>query len=272
LGEAITAYVLQVLLGLIALLAVWKDWKEYRTRSKHWGKPAQVVLAAGAVLVIVLSLANTYYSRASARIDRKNLTGQITQLREDGKTANDGFRQSFAGLYDKFTQLQSQVQNRDLLKQNAALLQEIADTKKELLATEAKLTQPKAQLSASFHTPDIKDMPITETTGTRNGTTVSVPIVVFNPTDVTALNASVSVMPCEGCSWASEPAGFSKVPGAPDSQRSVLYPHIFAKSAVQLAVFDFNVPLGATRFAVSVYGTCESCPPSAPKVLWVNLP
>lgn len=121
-GEAITAYVLQILLGLIALLAVWKDWKEYKKRSKHWGKPAQVALAATAMLVIILSLANTYYSRASARIDRKNLTDQITQLREDGKTANDGFRQSFAGLYDKFTQLSSQVQNHDLLKQNASLL------------------------------------------------------------------------------------------------------------------------------------------------------
>lgn len=271
-GEAITAYILQILLGLIALLAVWKDWKEYKKRSKHWGKPAQVALAAAAILVIVLSLANTYYSRANARIDRNNLTDQIKQLREDAKTANDGFRQSFTGLYDKFTQLSSQVQNRDLLKQNATLLQEIADTKKELLATEAKLTQPKAQLVGSFHTMDIKDMPIIETTGTRNGTSISVPIVVFNPTDVTALNASISVMPCDRCSWASEPTGFSKVAGAPDSQRSITYPHVFAKSAAQLAVFDFNVPAGTTKFAVSVFGTCENCTPADPKVLWVNVP
>jgi hypothetical protein len=272
LGEAITAYILQVLLGLIALLAVWKDWKEYKKRSKNWGKPAQVLLAAGAVLVIILSLANTYYSRANARTDRKNLTDQITQLREDGKAANDGFRQSFAGLYDKFTQLQSQVQNRELLKQNAALLQEIAETKKELLATEAKLTQPKAQLIASFHGTDIRDIPITEMTGVRNGTTVSVPIVVYNAADVAALNVAVSVVPCDMCSWASEPAGFSKVAGAPDSQRSQVVAHIFPKSAAQLAVLEINVPLAVNRFAISMWAACENCPPMAPKMLWVTLP
>lgn len=115
-------------------------------------------------------------------------------------------------------------------------------------------------------------MPITEMMGTRNGTIVSVPIVVYNPTDVTALNASMSVAPCTVCSWASEPAGFSKVPGAPDLQRTISYPHIFAKSAAQLAVFEFNVPLGLKRFGIGVHGTCENCAPSDVKGLWVNLP
>jgi hypothetical protein len=272
LGEAITAYVLQILLGLIALLAVWKDWKEYKKRSKHWGKPAQVALAATAILVIVLSLANTYYSRANARIDRNNLTDQIKQLREDAKTANDGFRQSFTGLYDKFTQLSSQVQNRDLLKQNATLLQQIAETKKELVATEAKLTQPKAKLIASFHTTDPREIPITETTGVRNGTTVSVPIVVYNSADVAAINAAVAVSPCDTCSWASEPAGFSKVEGAPDAQRSVAYPRILAKSAVQLGVLDITVPNGVSKFGISVRALCENCAPVDSAHLWVKLP
>jgi multidrug efflux pump subunit AcrA (membrane-fusion protein) len=269
LGEAITAYVLQVLLGLIALLAVWKDWKEYRKRSKHWGKPAQVALAAAAILVIVLSFANTYYSRASANAQRDALTTQISQLRTDARTANDGFRQSFAGLYDKFSQLQAQVQTGELLKQNATLLKQIDETKKELVATETKLNQPKATLVASFYTLDSSLVPITKTYFPRNGSTVSVQILIYNSSDVAALNGSVNVTTCKECSFASEPIGFHKVPGAIDAQRGIDFQHIFPKASMQALTVDVTVPANLDHFPISVTTFCENCAPSEQKNLWV---
>lgn len=269
--EGLTAYGLQIILGLIALIALWKDWKEYNKRSKKWGKFVRGFLTAATALLIVFSVMDTRSNRAEATRERDDLNGQITRLRDDARLANDGFRHSFAGLYDKFSQLQSKVQNGELLKQNATLLQEIAETKKELLSTEAKLNQPKPKPLASFHTTDLREVPVTTTTIARSGTTVSVPITVYNPSDVTALTGSVAVTPCQECSFASESTGFVKVPGAPDSQRNMDFQRIFPKSAIQFPAFDVTVPLNLNRFPLTIRIVCENCAPSDAQILWVAI-
>lgn len=269
--EGLTAYGLQIILGLIALIALWKDWKEYNKRSKKWGKFVRGFLTVATLLLIAFSVMDTRSNRASAAKESDDLKRQITQLRDDARIANDGFRQSFAGLYDRFSQLQSKVQNGELLKQNATLLQEITETKKELLSTEAKLSQPKPKPLASFHTTDMREVPITKTTTARIGTTVSVSIIVYNPSDVTALSGSVAVTPCQECSFASEPTGFVKVAGAPDSQRNMDFQRIFSKSAMQLPTFDVAVPLNLNRFPITVRIACENCAPSELQILWVAI-
>jgi hypothetical protein len=271
LREGLTAYGLQIILGLIALVALWKDWKEYNKRSKKWGKFVRGFLTVATLLLIVFSVMDTRSNRADAARERGDLKSQITQLRDDARSANDGFRQSFAVLYDKFSQLQSKVQNGELLKQNATLIQEIAETKKELLSTEAKLNQPKVKPLASFHVNDSREVPITETTIARNGATVSVPIIIYNPSDVTGLSGSVAVTPCQECSFASEPTGFVKVAGAPDSQRNLDFQRIFPQSAMQLPTLAVAVPLNLNRFPIAVRIACENCAPSDAQILWVNI-
>jgi hypothetical protein len=268
--EGVTSYVLQVILGLIALAALWKDWKEYPKRSKRWGRTIQVSLAIAAVVVIALSLAETHNSRVSAYKQRDALTTQIGQLRDDAKIANDGFRASFSGLYDKFSQLQSQVNNTDLLKQNATLIRQIDETKKELLATEAKLTPQKATLIATFQTLDAKSIPITELDIPR-GETVSVPILIYNSSDTAALTGIVNIEICRDCTFASEPVGFTKVAGSSEQQRTLDFQHVYARSAMQLLTVVIKPPTDSNRIQVGVRATCQNCPSPEYQSLWVNL-
>lgn len=270
-GDAITSYGLQVLLGLITLLAVWKDWKEYRKRSKQWGKPAQLVLASLAVLVFVLSLANTYYSRAAAAEERMGLNKEIGQLRADAQTADDGFRQSFAGLYDKFGQLQTRVQTDKLTKQNAALIRELDDAKTDLVAMQAKLNPPKLKLIASFGVADIHEIPTTEKTFPRVNGTVSVPIVVYNPSDTSARPGSIAVAVCRDCSYVSVPPGFVRVPGTVENQRNVDFQHILGNSYTQDMSFVVAIPAAVNHFVISLRVACENCGPADPQFLTVNV-
>lgn len=271
--EGLTSYVLQVILGVIALAALWKDWKDYPKRSKRWGKTVQVSLAIAAVVVIALSLTETHNNRASASRQSEFLTRQIGQLRDDAKIADDGFRESFSGLYDKFSQLQSQVKNTDLLKQNATLIKQIDETKKELLATEAKLTPQKANLVATFQPATAlheKDIPISELSIPR-AETISLPILIYNWSDIGALAGAVNIEICRACTFSSEPAGFSKVAGAPDDQRSFDFQHIYPRSAMQLLTIVIKPPSDTNRIQVGVRVNCENCPPAKYQSLWVNL-
>ena len=268
--EILTAYGLQLIVGLIALFALWKDWKEYRKRSKKWGRPIQVILAFAAVLFIVLSLLDTHYNRANTSAEQKFLTNQIQQLRDDAKVANDGFRESFAGLYDKFSQLQAKVQTDALLRQNASLIKDIDETKKQLSETQAKLVQPKAAPVASFQTDDEKQIPITETTVARTDP-VSVPIIVYNPSDVPAVNGAVNIQICAACTFASEPVGFAKLAGAPEMQRSMDFQHIYSHSGMPLLTVVVKVPMTISRFVIAVHVNCETCVPAKSQELWVTL-
>ncbi len=130
-AEAFTAYGLQVIAGLIALFALWKDWEEYPDGPRSGGRQVKSGLTLATVIVVVLSVADTRFSRKSSSEDKATLNTQIDQLRNDSEPANDGFRQSFAGLYDKFSQLQTRVQTDALTKQNSSLLKEIDETKQD---------------------------------------------------------------------------------------------------------------------------------------------
>jgi hypothetical protein len=270
LGEVITAYGLQLVVGLIALFALWKDWHEYRKRSKAWGRPAQVVLAFAAILFIVLSLLDTHYNRANSASEKSYLLMQVQQLRADSKVANDGFRQSFASLYDKFGQLQTRVQTDALLKQNTSLLLDIDATKRELASTRAKLEQPQTTPLASFQTEHSEQIPITEATLERSSP-VPVSFLVYNPSAINALNGSINVDICRTCAFASEPIGFARVAGAAETQRSLDFQHIYAKSAAQLLTLSLKVPPEINRFEIGVRVNCETCTPAEYQQLWVNL-
>lgn len=213
---------------------------------------------------------DTHFNRAGAAAERQFLSQQVQQLRDDARTANDGFRQSFAGLYDKFSRLQARVQTDALLRQNAALLKDIDETKKELASTQAKLVQPKAAPLASFQTEDVRQIPITEATIVRTDP-VSVSFLVYNPSDVPAVNGAVGVEICPVCMFASEPIGFGKVPGAPETQRNLEFQHIYAHSATRLLTISVKVPPGVSPFGIGVRVACETCVPPKYQELWVTL-
>jgi hypothetical protein len=231
----------------------------------------------------MLSMADTYHTRTEAkeaqdRVDREKeeakhreeisqqkidqLSAQVADLRNDNTTNAAGFRQSFARLYAKFSDLQTKTQN-------VALLKEISETKDQLVATQQKLNQPKAALVATFPTSQM--IPVTETTLPRDGATATVGLQILNPSDAAALNGGFVVRIPDNCSYAEEPAGFQKVPGAGPSDRNHEFQHIFPNTQTEPYTIKVKIPSFVSRFEVSVFFACETCVVGKTQNLWVDI-
>lgn len=62
----------------------------------------------------------------------EDLSSQVQQLRHDNQAADKTLTASFSKLYDKFSDLQSKVQNPELLKEIKETKQELADSQKQV--------------------------------------------------------------------------------------------------------------------------------------------
>jgi hypothetical protein len=277
--EAFRAYGLQIIIGLIALLGIWKDWSESKKRPKKRGKLIYASLFLLTVFLMILSIADTRSIRARAAKDRRDaasekqtadahiqfLTDQVGQLREDSKANSDGFRKSFDGLYQRFTDLKAKVTNADLIR-------EIDDTKKELRATQAKLVTPKPTLVPSLYVPNYPYLsPVLESDSLRSPSgSVAVEFVITNTSNVSALRGDISLRICDLCRYAKEPEGFVKTNGALDSDRGKEFQHILANSTIEKMTAEIIVPLNVTRFEIDVYIVCENCDTKR-QALFVNV-
>ena len=194
------------------------------------------------------------------KIDR--LSAQVTDLRNDNTTNAAGFRQSFAKLYARFSDLQTKTQNEVLLK-------EISETKDQLVATQQKLNQPKAALVATF--PTTQMIPVTETTLPRDGDVVTVELQILNPSEAAALNGGFEVRIPDNCSYAEEPVGFQKVAGAEPSDRHHEFQRIFPNTQTEPYTLKVKIPSVVPRFQVSAFFACETCVVGKQQDLWINV-
>jgi hypothetical protein len=238
--RAAEPYLFQGLLGLIALFGLLKDWKDYGNAAGKFKKPVRIAVLIGTLVVILLSTFETYDNRRDARLKEQtaswkeaeskkqidDLTEQVRLEREENKDNADGFRTSFASLYDKYSDLAARVQNADLLR-------EITRTRKELKTTQDKLTQPKAHLTASFWHPDLTFDTLQQevTTSKRADGSVTFDIVVMNPEDVPALNGGFTIRICRECKFSKEPSGSTQVVGSDEHDRLWTFDRILPKTA-----------------------------------------
>jgi len=265
--EISSPYVLQVLLGIIALFTLLKDWNDYGNISKRWGRSIPLVMAVLTVIITVLSIRDTYDSNTNqinSRATISQLSTQIDQLRGDNQKAADAFRDSFTKLYDRFSDLQTRVQNADLLK-------EIKDTKKELLDTQSKLTPPNITPIASFPADDPAQIPITQISAIRSDNVVEVAFMVYNPSAVNARSGAVILRICEACKYAEEPKGFVAIAGGPESDRERDFQHIWAKTAMEVLSARITIPPGLPSFTLGIFVSCENCSPAEQQHLQVAL-
>lgn len=274
----IAPYLYQVLVGLAAFLVLMKDWKDYGKLSEKLGRWVPLMAAVATLAVTGLGIEQTYSDRLQAQNDRREataqstlserkidfLTTQVKQLREDNKSTTDGFRKSFAQLYDKFSALQAKVTNRDLQI-------EIEKTRAELIATQKKLTTPKANVVSSFYTLNLHQFPIRELTASLSGASVTVDLMVYNTSpDAPALKGAVFLRICDACKYASEPAGFLRVSGAPETDRTAEFEDILPGTAFPKITLQVIPPAGSVRFEITVYVKCETCANEEAQNFFVN--
>ena len=294
--EGIRAYASTTVLALISFYATWKDEADYRARSQEQGKTSWLPKRKAVVFVYVLTaiavvfgFADLHSSRKRAEQDRidaekkdevqradiEQLTKQVADSRQDAYKANEGFRQSFAELYKKFSDLQAKVTNQELMK-------ELVDTKKQVEAYQKKLAEPppKASLVAGFNLPgldiraanEIPALMVQDTTAKAIGNTIEITVTVFNSSSsVVAVNGGLTVRICTLCKYAEEPPGTIHVRGSEPSDREKPFQHIFPQTFMETLTLKVSVPPEVGRAGLSLSVACETCEAPTMRNLWVNV-
>ena len=271
-------YILQLLLGAIAISALAKDWGDY---VKKFGRRKTLLLFTVTIAVISLTLFETHTTRRETR-EREQvaaskdvastkqievLTDQVRLGRLENNTNSEGFRISFSALYDKYSELASQVKTADLL-------QELHQTQKDLKDTELKLAQPKATLTASFWNDELTADNISrETTVSKKPDgSITVNLTVMNLSDVAALSGTYTIRICKLCKFAKEPADASHFKGSTDQDRQWRFDQILSNTVTEMRTLEIVPPqaLFQNRFEVAVIYSCVNCVPTTIP-LWVNV-
>lgn|SRR5690348_1986528 len=266
------AYLYQILLGILAFAALMKDWRDY---AKVWEKPRRLIPATLAIVAIVatmLAVRETYsdsVERTKNQAKIGSLSDQIKQLGDANTKNADGFRKSFGELYDKFSALQSQVQTKELTKQNKELLKRLGQAKQELIETQTKLTPIRITLVATFPTLYPSNIPIKEITLPLSNGVVNVPFWVYNPSDVNSGSGQLVVRLPNDFNYASEPPGFTKTDR--DSDREFSFAQIWAKAGLETMTIPVKVPSNYGWFTMNVAIGCEHCMPIKEQILKVIL-
>ena len=185
---------------------------------------------------------------------------------QDQKNNTEIFTKQFKGLSDELSDLKTQVTTAPLLKKIGNLQTELQNTQ------QAMKPGPKATLTFTFapfdnpfapaHMPEpapvahaVTDI---ELPVAADGS-VHVQFAILNLTAVDALNVSVTFIICDGCTFAKDPEGFTKLPGSPDTQRFIALPQIHAFEALRAIATDITVPPTASAVNVGILYRCNTC-------------
>jgi hypothetical protein len=260
----------QLVAGILAFFAFWKDAKDYGELSQRWGKVVIRGVGGGVFFLMLASLYLTHLGRVNAVKDaakaeatntanQQRISGLSDQLKtssEQRTIAENGFRQSFAELNQKFADLQTKVKTQELVA-------ELDKTRKELHEAEAKFVQPKAKLIPSlwFVGKSPSELPMsTKYIKMVNGS-VTVDFFAYNDSDTTAIDGSIITRICNGCKFASEPP-LSKIISGIELDREFHFDHIYANSALERHTMDVIPPAGKPEFRIKINATCQNCEPS----------
>ena len=88
---------------------------------------------------------------------------------------------------------------------------------------------------------------------------VHVRFTFINNSVVVAEVLQVSLEICRGCKFAKEPEGFTRIPGARETERNHLYGDAPARGAVADLAADVIPPPGASGFGIRLRYLCKTC-------------
>jgi hypothetical protein len=266
--QTLIAYGAQVFVAVIALISIWKEWHEKNKHQQNKSKRIYIFLTVLTALLLTFTLADTHNTRKNAANSEtqaafrdatnaqqiKSLTKQVSELRSDSRDATATFTKAFGDMSDKLAYLKSKVTNADLLA-------ELEKTQRELRDTQSKLNTPKPVLVPSFFEPNdnTRDPMISENIPAILGNTVTVDFTIKNISDVTAVKGEISLTICDMCQYSSEPQGFVKRLGAPDTVRAKEFEHILPRARLEKMSATIILPFLAPQFLFQVGVRCENC-------------
>ena len=253
-----------VFLGL--LFQVGFDWKkEPELKARHIG--VALIGLIGLIVAAVsaqkqsresnasakeLTTCNSTITEANTKITEANT--KITQLSEAVRTGEDDARTNADAQRKQLVELGERL---GTIKGEATSQREraqIESLEKQLAI--ANTPKPMAALIPSFPVQDRVDIPKTIETAPFQAT-VPVSLMVYNPTDVLAINGRVLVQLPDGFTFSHEKAGLNSA-GVPN-QREYLFQRLDGEVALQSITFDVNVPVHTGGFAIGIKSTCDNC-------------
>jgi len=248
-------YILAAATIAFAGFALVKDWDDY----KHsWLKVGVLVAMCIISILTFVSLYQDNADKQSQRNTARKLEGQVEAANKAQTNNTALFLNSFKDLSQQVTELQTQVKTDALQKKLARVQAELQSTEKALAP------KPKTYLSFSFnpvsYSPDGKHtLPSTEITLPVSGDgVIHVPFNIMNTTYIDALEGTVNLVICDDCKFVKDPEGFTRLTHQPETQRSMPFERILAKSTVGETV-DISVPEGFANVLMGIQFRCTTC-------------
>lgn len=251
-------YILNLATIALSAFALAKDWNAHQS---HWRRVA-IIFFIG--VLGGASLVNTHFSNKKAIAQQQDAIKdqkQIASLSTAVETANKAqgtntqlFIKSFTDLTGKLNGLQTKIETAGLQKESDQLRAALASNIKALNPPQAQLVASLGDVTVTLQNLDVKE---------RSGQlaadgTVSFKLSIVNTSDVQAKNGTVYLRTCAVCTFAEEPAGFSKVPSDEASDRTATFQNIDAKTGTLIAL-KIKPPPGEHQFVLKAKLRCENC-------------
>jgi outer membrane murein-binding lipoprotein Lpp len=246
-------YGLPIATAALGILYLAKDWQSHK---KSWRR----LLGVGLIVLIGIGGAvNAHYSRKEDVRLRGQYREQVSSLQSAVLTANKNQENNTKQFLAAFGQLSNKVNELRAQVQTAGLREEADKLKTELESMQKVLKPRKAVLAFTFAKPRIDDPPLRTVTLPVKDDIVHVEFAVKNDSDVTALNGALTLIISNGCEFASEPQKFGKIPGAPNTQRSMSFDRIFPHTEGEDLNADIRVPKNISTMEIGVTYRCTNC-------------
>ncbi len=185
----------------------------------------------------------------------------ISELKNSVESAKHLQEESTLRSEAKLSALSAEMLALQSALEKAGLQKEADNLRSELASTRKALSPPKAILVASLaEIGGPEDL-------TRKELTVTVPadrvvkftLLVSNTSEVQARNGTIGVRLCQQCSYAPQPVGFSRPPGADDTDRQRAFLQLPATEAFS-TIIAIRLPLSTTAgFSIGILARCENC-------------
>lgn len=262
-------YILNLATIALAAFTLAKDWKAHQN---HWRRGAIIffiVVLGGA------SLVNTHFSnkkavgqQQDAIKDQKEIAGLKTAVETANKAQETNtklFIQSFTSLNGQLNGLQTKIENAGLQKESDQLRAALASNIKALNPPQAELTATLGDVTDTLQNLDVK----TRSVPMAADGSVAFAITVANTSDVQAKNGAIFLRTCVVCTYAEEPARFTKITGAAETDRQMVFEELPARAGFRELV-KIKPPWGSHVLAVEVRIRCENCTVHPKESLYVT--
>jgi hypothetical protein len=239
------------------------DWREHvDNRAKRRADVVLLVLGFGAFLGTILK----------ARVDesaaaRKEHEAQVQHATDQAKI--DTLQGQLAIVSNKLDDIKATVVSAPLLHKIDELHGQIDHLK--TLTERPTAPAPKAKLEATFFTTDLPFKAQTHIEAMPIEGIITVPVAVHNSSDVLAMNTSIWVTTCKGCTIVDLPPGYLQPPGTEPWKVQAFGPRMEPTAITPKLDFRIKLPPGISSLTIAVEMFCDSCGPKKTDCLTVDI-